>query len=293
MPGKDLLGALAEVVARRRKDSGEFSYIFLATGTEVAGKKSVYKMLKCEEAVFEAIKDDHQEENETDLAFDSRAMKVLPMVPFDDEKDTSAVVADAEAALSSSSSSKGVIRDWEALTKAALSKLVARRRLEGGEFTYIYIPLEKTVAGKKAVFKFLKSQTGEYKKLVQACKNPAETTEQFESRLLQQILVVPYEQDVIEDMEVDDNITSGGKRKIVKQSHDPKKAKLDSPTPGAKPDTSGKTVFIETEIFSSFEAPHHSIIQLGALEGPNKFFKPVQLKKNGEGYRRCSRKAEL
>ena len=45
----------------------------------------------------------------------------------------------------------------------------------------------------QAVFNFLKNQGTEYKRLVKACKNPEESEQQFEARVLQQILVVPYE----------------------------------------------------------------------------------------------------
>lgn len=57
-------------------------------------------------------------QDESDLAFDSRALKLLPNVPFEDEADTGDVLAAAEAAMSSSldtSSSK--------VTAVALSKL--------------------------------------------------------------------------------------------------------------------------------------------------------------------------
>ena len=43
--------------------------------------------------------------------------------------------------------------------QTALAKLVSRRRLEGGEFTYVYLPLEKTVAGKKVVDRHLLRET--------------------------------------------------------------------------------------------------------------------------------------
>jgi len=267
MAAQDFEKGLSELIARRRLADGEFSYVFLATGDEVAGKKAVYKLLKNDEAVFEEFKDEHILEGETELAFDSRALKMLPNVPF--EEDSSDAATSSCKTNGSSSSSKPVIkRDWETATKVALANLVARRRLEGGEFVYVWIPLEKTVSGKKAVFKFMKSQVTEYNQLVKACKDPEESLEQFESKILQQLLVVPYEKDV-EDVEP----TPGDKRKAEGKEGGAKKARLEPSNKGP-----GQVIFVEIEVLCSAEYPHQ-MIQLGAASESKRFFQPMAVRK--------------
>jgi hypothetical protein len=289
-----LLTALAELVVRRHLPNEEFAYVFLASGEEVQGKKAIYKRLKAEAAVFESLREAHQEEEESDLAFDSRALKQLNTVPFEAEAaDTGAVLAAAEAAMATSSLGGAAgprAGDYETATREQLGRLVARRRLEGGEFTYVYLPLSKAVSGKKALFNFLKNQAAEYAGLVKACKKPTEELKQFEARVLQQILVVPYEKEV-EEMETEEDAAVGGKRKNQKTAvNDPKKAKLNT-------DSDHRTVFFEVEVLSSGELPCQ-LTQVGAVVdgsprqlgqatlGPDRFLAPVvgkQLAKLGDG----------
>lgn len=271
MGGEDLLGALSKLVARRRKEEGEFSYVYLASGSEVEGKKAVYKMLKNDGDVYDNFQEEYIQEDETPLSFDSRCLKLLTSVAFEDDSKTSNIGEDVSSHSSSTSKAQVVSRDWDAVTKNALSKLLSRRRLEGGEFTYVYVPLDKTMSGKKVVLMFLKSQTLKFNQLKRACKNPEETMEQFCSRILKQILVVPYEKE-IEPMETDDNATVGEKRKNEKQSKDSKKVKLD----GVAQD---KIVFVDTEEFLGFNPKtkklQYELTQIGAVEGTSKFFRPI------------------
>ena len=68
---------MAGIVVRRRLDEGEFAYVLLASGHQISGKKAAFKQLKTDEAVFQALKEDYKEEGESDLAFDSRCLKLL------------------------------------------------------------------------------------------------------------------------------------------------------------------------------------------------------------------------
>ena len=261
-------------MVRRRLEEGEFAYVLLASGQEISGKKTAFKQLKTNEAVFQALKEDFKEEGESDLAFDSRCLKILNSVPFEDEQDTGAVLAAAEAAMSSSSPAKS--KDWDGATKDHLSRLVAKRRLEGGEFTYVYLPLDKAIQGKQAMFSFLKNQSSEYSAMVKACKNPAESDDAFVSRVKQAILVVPYEKEV-EMMDV----TSVGKRSTDGPTSGSKKAKTDKVV-----EPENRMVFFEVEVLSSQDMPSQ-LLQIGAFSaGGARFLLPLvpskKLKTNTE-----------
>ena len=76
--------------------------------------------------------------------------------------------------------------------KLVLSKYIVRRRLEGGEFTYVYKPGDQNVTGKKAALALLKGDASAYHNL----KQEAEVTvseEELESQLLKIIPQLPYE----------------------------------------------------------------------------------------------------
>ena len=51
--------------------------------------------------------------------------------------------------------------------KLVLSKYIVRRRLEGGEFTYVYKPGDQSVTGKKAALALLKGDASAYHNLKQ------------------------------------------------------------------------------------------------------------------------------
>ena len=262
---QDLAASLAGIVVRRRLEEGEFAYVLLASGQQISGKKAAYKELKANEAVFQALKEDFKDEGETDLAFDSRCLKILNNVPFEDDQDTGAVLAAAEAVMSSSPCKS---KDWEGATKEHLAKLVVKRRLEGGEFTYVYLPLDKAIQGKQAMFSFLKNQGSEYSAMMKACKNPSETEDAFATRLKQAILVVPYEKDV--EM-VDASVP--GKRKTDSPASWTKKAKTDEEEKVEEPEH--RMVFFEVEVFSHMGEPCE-ILQIGAVSaGGARFFAPL------------------
>ena len=79
--------------------------------------------------------------------------------------------------------------------KLVLSKYIVRRRLEGGEFTYVYRPSNQSVAGKKAALALLKGDTSAFDKLKEESEVTA-SEEELESQLLKTIPQLPYEDDV-------------------------------------------------------------------------------------------------
>ena len=75
--------------------------------------------------------------------------------------------------------------------KASLSKYIVKRRLEGGEFLYVYRPRGQSVAGKKAVWSILKSDDKTLNKLREATGLSDE--EEFENIALKTLPLLPYE----------------------------------------------------------------------------------------------------
>lgn len=86
-----------------------------------------------------------------------------------------------------------------------MSKLVVRRRLGGGEFTYLLRGSGETVAGKKAAYTLLKEQDSEkFAVCKSSCQMEGESDEDFDSRMLKLIPGLPYETEVKDEgMEVD------------------------------------------------------------------------------------------
>ena len=79
--------------------------------------------------------------------------------------------------------------------KLVLSKYIVRRRLEGGEFSYVYLPSNQSVAGKKAALALLKGDASAFDKLKEESE-VTEAEEELESQLLKIIPQLPYEDDV-------------------------------------------------------------------------------------------------
>jgi len=82
----DANNELAKVMARRKLEEGEFSYVLKLGGEPLSGKKAAYTKLKeIQPEVFAKIKTSCQTAGETDEAFDNRMLKMLPQLPFEDE----------------------------------------------------------------------------------------------------------------------------------------------------------------------------------------------------------------
>ena len=276
MSSPDLFESLKSVVVKRRTGDGEFSYIYLPSGEAVTGKKAAFRVVKSDEACYESMKECKLEE-ESEAAFDGRVLKLLVSVPFEGESDVETSGAQttekpaAPAAAVNVTQVKKILTDTtmkkDLVSKMHLSKLVARRRQEGGEFTYIYIPLEKAISGKKAMYNYLKNQN-EFTKLKAACKNSDETDDEFDSRMMKEMLTVPYEKEIImSTMDTDADLElpstkrkSVGPTSTVNESKKPKFAANDV-----------KYVYFEGEVLRTYRSktnvpePLH-LVQFGAFE---------------------------
>jgi len=90
-------------------------------------------------------------------------------------------------------------------TKNALGKLIARRRLEGGEFDFVIIATGETVSGKKQAYSLLKEKSADdYQKLKSECIEAGETEDNFDARTVKLLPTLPYEE---VKMDVDEDTT--------------------------------------------------------------------------------------
>jgi len=93
-------------------------------------------------------------------------------------------------------------------TQSALGKLIAKRRLEGGEFDFVLVATNETVSGKKSAFNLLKEKLPEeYEKFKGECIQKGESDESFEARVIKLIPSVAYEA-TKEEMDVDEEETN-------------------------------------------------------------------------------------
>ena len=81
--------------------------------------------------------------------------------------------------------------------KAQLAKYILKRRLDGGEFLYVYRPRGQSVAGKKAVWTILKSDQKILGKLKEAAN--ISNDGDLENLALKTIPVLPYEDTLSSD----------------------------------------------------------------------------------------------
>ena len=77
--------------------------------------------------------------------------------------------------------------------KLVLSKYIVRRRLDGGEFTYVYRPEGMSVPGKKQVMAVLKQDAKAFAKLMEESEVMETDDSDFESQILKIIPMLPYE----------------------------------------------------------------------------------------------------
>ena len=297
MPGPSLFSSLREVVVKRRTGEGEFSYLYLPSGEAVAGKKSAFKLLKSDEACYENLKE-CKLDGETDTAFDARLLKLIVSVPFEEQVEEETVgggvtetpqKTTAPAKIKTTPAKEQATKiltdpsmKRELVSKTSLSKLVARRRLEGGEFSYIYIPLEKSICGKKAMYQFLKNQNEEFTKLQDACREVGETDEEFDARMMKQLLTVPYEKEILAlAMDTEEELEVPAiKRKTLgstSTNNENKKPRFDS--------AAVKYVYFEGEVLRTYRRKEHvpeplHLVQFGACEDSReKCFKVLASKK--------------
>ena len=290
MSSSDLADNLKDIIVKRKQGEGEFCYVYLPSGETVTGKKAALRLIQADNELYESLKESCKLKNESDALFDARLQKLIVSSPFEKEgqgasvtpKKTPAKPA-AKKPSGQQTPAKAILKDAgpkkELLTKTHLSKLIARRRLEGGEFSYVYVPLEKVINGKKAMHQFLKNQHEEFTKLKNACKLDNETEEAFDTRIMKEMLTVPYEKEIIESaMDTDNGVelpTPKRKSNLDNWADENKKAKVEG--------AGIKYVYFETEtlITGKVKTAHTlknklHLTQIGAInDGAKKFFKCI------------------
>ena len=190
--------SIGKLVAKRRLEEGEFCYVHLTSNETVSGKKAALCLLMEDKECYKNFMDKFKLPEETEDSFNSRVMKIVQNVSF--ENVTSKKLLESES------------QSHEA-TK--LSDLIVRRRLEAGEFTYLYKSLEKTISGKKSAYQFLKSQTEDFNNLRRSCRQLEETDEQFDERMLKELQTVPFEEKKLEKEDINVEIIKEPRKKIT------------------------------------------------------------------------------
>ena len=168
--------SIGKLLAKRRLDGGEFCYVHLLTNKTGSGKKAALGLLQEDVESYKKFMDEFKHPGEAEESFNTRVIKMVQNISFED-------VVSTKSSESEPQSHK----------TTQLSDLILRRRLEEGEFTYLYKSLEKPISGKKSVYQFLKSQTEDFNILKKSCKQLEETDEQFDERMLKELQTVPFE----------------------------------------------------------------------------------------------------
>jgi len=78
---------LSKVIVRRRLEGGEFSYVLKLGGEPLTGKKAVYtKFKELQPEVFQHIRETCSLTDESENAFDTRMLKLVPQLPFEEDE---------------------------------------------------------------------------------------------------------------------------------------------------------------------------------------------------------------
>ena len=75
------------MIVRRRLEGGEFSYVLKLGGEPLTGKKAVYtKFKELQPEVFQNIRETCSLTDESENAFDTRMLKLVPQLPFEEDE---------------------------------------------------------------------------------------------------------------------------------------------------------------------------------------------------------------
>ena len=164
-----MMEKLSKILVRRKLSETKVCFVYLPTGEPIKDKKKAMKALERDENLFTDLQDTCKQPNETEGAFYARVLKLLVTVPFEEvfQSDVNDKAADG-------GNQKSV----------TLSKLIARRKVEGGDFSYVYIPLDKVINIREVMFLFLKNQGEEYSALKRSCQEEGEADDAFENRMM-------------------------------------------------------------------------------------------------------------
>ena len=188
-----MIDKLKALIMRRTslKGEGGSCYVYLPSGEIYYDKKKAFKALEANEDVFRELKETCKLDNETEGAFYARVKATLSSLPLEDVP-------------------KSACNQDNDLSDLTLPKLIARRKIDGGnfhgDFCYVYIPLNKVFNDREVMFHFLKNQPEEFVHLKKNCQDDEETDEAFENRMMAEMLFVPFEQwaDLVESDESED-----------------------------------------------------------------------------------------
>jgi len=196
MTSSDLSGSLNDIIVKRKQGDGEFCYVYISSGEAINGKKAAFRALQADEDVYQKLKETCKLKNETDAAFDARVLKLLVSVPFETAEQAAAAPKSPTKKTDAVTNppTKATPTKRAATPLSVLSKVIAKRKLEEGEFTYVYIPLDKVVNGKKAMYQFFKCQE-EFSKLKDSFKEENETDEEFDSRMMKEMIKLSFEKE--------------------------------------------------------------------------------------------------
>ena len=179
-----MMEKLSKVLKRRKLSDTKVCFVYLPTGEPIKDKKKAMKALEGDRILFNDIQVSCKQPNETEGAFYARVLKQLVSVPFEE-----VFQSDHDE------SEDGKIRK-----SVTLSKLIARRKDEGGDFSYVYLPLDKVINTREVLFLFLKNQDEEYSNLKRSCQEDGEADDAFENRMMAEMLFVPFEKEAWADM---------------------------------------------------------------------------------------------
>ena len=179
-----MMEKLSKILVRRKISETKSCFVYLPTGEPIKDKKKAMKALERDENLFNDLQDSCKQPNETEGAFYARVLKLLVTVPFEEVFQSD----DDEA------------EDGGNQKSVTLSKLIARRKVEGGDFSYVYIPLDKVINIREVMFLFLKNQGEEYSALKRSCQEDGEADDAFENRMMAEMLFVPFEKEAWADM---------------------------------------------------------------------------------------------
>ena len=178
-----IMEKLSKVLVRRKLSETKVCFVYLPTGEPIKDKKKAMNALERDQNFFNDLQDSCKQPNETEGAFYARVLKQLVSVPFEE-----VFQSDHES------------EDGKVQKSITLSKLIARRKDEGGDFTYVYLPLNKVIKIREVMFLFLKNQVEEYSNLKRSCQEDGEADDAFENRMMAEMLFVPFEKEAWADM---------------------------------------------------------------------------------------------
>lgn len=141
----DITGELKKLLARRKEEGGEFSYVLAIGGEPITGKKGALTKLKeLQPKPYADMKALCQTTGESEEAFDARVLKVIPSLPFEGSNNEAMDVEDGG-------------KESFALSLAEMAKMVRIQSVKRQLHTELEVFLKAEVEG---IESFRSSKTG-------------------------------------------------------------------------------------------------------------------------------------